>query len=474
MSLRFSFTLLFLLAHLFAYSFSQDQQFKIKQILKKFEGKGRCSFSCFSLRDENKNFSYFDEELFSSLSCNKLFTAAAGFDLLGPNFSFKTYLSTNGVITKGVLVGDLILRGSGDPSFSDKDLEQLVFQLKLKNIKEIEGNIVLDKTEFDEIVFSPGWMWELDAKKKGVPLESLMINQGLVDVWVKPSDIPLTAPSVELMPSFIDQKIENHAIMAKIDRFKTSLDIKPKGNKKTWVIDGVMSLDSHPIKLEIPVNDLSSYFSQCFSDLLKMHEIRLNGGFVFKEEKEGSLILAKHSSSSIVDLTKQMLKTNNHLFANALLKKIGRACYGKPGTWPNGCQSVREFLEKLNPKCLDHLVIIDGSGSSCYNKVSSNHLCSFLKEVYHQFPYAPELLSCMSLSGVDGPLKKRFKQKKLHSTLRGFSGSSDNSFFLCGYLFPPKKEPLVFCLITEYEKDKEELFQIDFEQSLIETVFELL
>lgn len=170
MSLKSSFLLLFLLSHLFAYSFSQDQQFKIKQILKKFEGKGRCSFSCFSLRDENKNFFYFDEELFSSLSCNKLFTAAAGFDLLGPNFSFKTYLSTTGVITKGVLVGDLILRGSGDPSFSSKDLEQLLFQLKLKNIKEIEGNIVLDKTEFDEIVFSPGWMWELDTKKRAFHL----------------------------------------------------------------------------------------------------------------------------------------------------------------------------------------------------------------------------------------------------------------------------------------------------------------
>jgi D-alanyl-D-alanine carboxypeptidase/D-alanyl-D-alanine-endopeptidase (penicillin-binding protein 4) len=81
-------------------------------------------------------------------SLMKLITTAAALDLLGPDYRWTTRVYTNGAQQGDVLQGDLIIRGSGDPRFSQQDLWQLLRRLRALGIRQITGDVILDRSLF--------------------------------------------------------------------------------------------------------------------------------------------------------------------------------------------------------------------------------------------------------------------------------------------------------------------------------------
>lgn len=130
-----------------------------------------------SLKDGNTLFEKNSNEKFIPGGSLKIITAAAALQLLGPNFCFETNLYTNGFVDKGVLKGDLFLQGSGDPSLTGNNLDNLIFELKLLNVKEIEGDLVFDATEFDDLPLAPGWMWDEKLLYRDAPVDALIIDR---------------------------------------------------------------------------------------------------------------------------------------------------------------------------------------------------------------------------------------------------------------------------------------------------------
>jgi D-alanyl-D-alanine carboxypeptidase/D-alanyl-D-alanine-endopeptidase (penicillin-binding protein 4) len=261
--------------------------------------------------------------------------------------------------------------------------------------------------------------------------------------------------------------------MAKIDPFQKSLKVKKKliKGKDVIVVEGAMSLTSRPLKFSVPVEHPAHFAAAEFSLLLKKHGIKHEGKILFNQAQGEHQLLATHSSCSLFDMTRKMLKTNNDLYANSLIKKIGRFRFGKPGTWPNGCQAVREFLMQIVSKDLGGAVIVDGSGESSFNRISSETISLYLRHLQHKFVYAPELMACMPISGVDGCFKKKFKQKPFFSKLRGFSFTLKEDACLCGYLITRSQESLAFCLMSKQLKPFQESCAHEIEERICETLF---
>ncbi|MGL4184300.1 MAG: D-alanyl-D-alanine carboxypeptidase, partial [Thiotrichaceae bacterium] len=82
-------------------------------------------------------------------STMKLLTTWAGLKLLGPNWTWKTQVWIRGQVQDGILLGDLILKGYGDPFLTDESFWQLLHDLRLKGLREIHGNLVVDNSYFD-------------------------------------------------------------------------------------------------------------------------------------------------------------------------------------------------------------------------------------------------------------------------------------------------------------------------------------
>ena len=117
------------------------------------------------------------EKLYHPASTMKLITAAAALVKLSPNYRFHTTLYADRLEGRRVL-GNIYLKGGGDPVFNSKDLEKMVDRLVEMAAKDLQGDIVVDETYFDAVRRGKGWMWDDGPIGGYYPhLSALTINQ---------------------------------------------------------------------------------------------------------------------------------------------------------------------------------------------------------------------------------------------------------------------------------------------------------
>ena len=133
----------------------------------------------------------------------KLFTTAAGLMLLGPEFRYTTSLYTDGEIRDGLLDGNLVIRGVGDPTLSGRfhaggaaeifsDWAQTLLRL---GIRAIRGDIIGDGSLFDEAYLGAGWAWDDDLYCYSAEISALSINDNCIAISVRPGATAGEAPS---------------------------------------------------------------------------------------------------------------------------------------------------------------------------------------------------------------------------------------------------------------------------------------
>ena len=105
-------------------------------------------------------FSYGARQRMRPASTEKVVTAIAALDLLGPNYPLRTTLSTTGAVDGSVLRGDLYVRGGMDPLLSVADVRSLVSQLRAAGVRSITGRLVTDSSLKDADEFGWGWCWD--------------------------------------------------------------------------------------------------------------------------------------------------------------------------------------------------------------------------------------------------------------------------------------------------------------------------
>ncbi len=404
----------------------------------------------YSLDQKEVLFEKLADKLFVPGGILKLITAAAALDILGPSYCFETRLFSSAVAEKGVLKGNLYLEGSGDPSLSQDGLEDLVFQLKLMNVHEIGGDVVFDISEFDELPLAPGWMWDEKIQYRDGPVSALTINHSCINVWVRPSEKVSISPRVQIFPEIPGIIIENEAVMESIPLAKRSLVVAKKSTSEKDIIhiSGVMPLRDETQKFKIPVKDPHLFVATKFCEILRKNNIKFKGKIRFDTVPTKCDVLASWLSEPLSSLVAYMLKNRDNLYANCFLKKIGRTKFGKPGTWPNGAQALRDFLAQITPENYSNLAILDGSGESRYNKISPDQMIHFMRWVKDKFVYAPEVLTSLPIAGVDYAFRRRLREKKFHAKLRAATGALQNATSICGYITTIDNEQLVFAIFS--------------------------
>jgi D-alanyl-D-alanine carboxypeptidase/D-alanyl-D-alanine-endopeptidase (penicillin-binding protein 4) len=268
----------------------------------------------YSLTQNKLLYSNNEQKLFIPASNTKIITAAATLHHLGSHFKFETILATDQPINNGKVSGSLYLKGSGDPSLSDTNLESLVIALKKQGITHIQGTICVDATEFDEFPFAPGAFIDDIGAKDFPPVDTLTINS-----------------------------------------FNCGVN-----QRNYWQF-----LPRH-------------YTAQLFMRLLKKHGIAYKGKAVFKKMPAQAHQLAVHYSAPLKELVATMMKYSDNLYADCFFKKLGAAKLGAPGTWKKGQEVIKQFLLSSLSISHDDLMIYDGAGASRYNSISPDHFTKIL------------------------------------------------------------------------------------------------
>ena len=96
------------------------------------------------------------EQGLNPASVMKLVTTYAGLELLGPAYQWHTDIYTDGALQKEVLAGNLFIKGGGDPKLAIEHFWLMLRSLRAKGVREIRGDLVLDRSLFSTQHPDPG------------------------------------------------------------------------------------------------------------------------------------------------------------------------------------------------------------------------------------------------------------------------------------------------------------------------------
>lgn len=405
------------------------------------------------------------DQLFTPASNTKIFTACAAYHILGSDHRFETELLTNKQLTSG-RIENLYIRGTGDPTLTAQDLEELVHSLKNRSVREIQ-NLVVDSSLFDTQTTAPGWTPGDGPIFDKSPVGGLMVNHSCISVGIQPARIVGHKPIVHLDPP-ASVTVENKARTV-ASGSKTKLHVSRTKNN-TIVVQGTIAKGAKQKYYRFSVDQPHIFAGHALMNLLKKHKIQCRGKLMIGKTPPNAKVLARHQSETCDSIVHYMMKQSDNLYADALAKKMGAVRYGTPGSFASGTRAIHEFLKKETLIDLTGFVLNDGSGLSHANKISPNHLSSFLYWIYTKAPFKEKFMSSLPLSGVDGTLRRRMQKRSAHAKVKAKTGNLSGVTSLSGFITPQKGEHFSFVIVVN-RKNKS---AVEFKRKLEDHICTLL
>jgi len=393
--------------------------------------------------------------LYVPASNNKILTAAAALMRLGPDYCFKTYVFADGPVVNGVLQGDLLITGFGDPSSSSRMLSKDPFQpfrlwalnLKQKGISAITGKIVGDAGAFEETAHGRGWAWDDLSEGYAAPVSALQFNENLIGLRIAPGDKPGSPASIAMEP-LADYWIPENKIVTGTELSPARIEIKRNRSEDAATVRGSLPLNSSPISRSVAVQFPVRYYLSALKHVLIMEGIDVAGCEIreLKDPRSPSAsLLWIHSSPPLSELLVPMLKMSLNLVTETCVRTLGLE-FRSEGTFSQGKEVMEETLGSIGIK-KDTYSYADGSGLSRLNLVSADTLVQILKSV-HRHQHFSFFYNALPIAGVDGTLEYRMKGTRAEKNVHAKTGTLLNVSSLSGYVQTADGEMLAFAFIA--------------------------
>ncbi len=361
----------------------------------------------------------------------KLLTTYAALLELGFDYRWPTAFYIRGKRLNGILDGDLIIKGYGDPTLSSADLPSIVKRLKQKGIHTIRGNIVIDRSyfhvgranssHFDEYVHSP---------YNAMP-DAMMFNERISTICVTPQkgtiakESPDASYAVHNQLQFINKPCRGRYAWPRVK-------VQDGGEKPAVWLSGKLSKRCGVRKIGKVVTKPYLSFYYALKDALQQAGIRVDGSLLLKKVPSDATLLFMHYSESLEKIIAKTAKESNNLYARHLLLLLGAKRYGAPATVKKGRKAVLEILREAGALGYWTLMLDNGSGLSRKAQLRAIDLARVLKHAYYH--YGHRWMKTLSIAGVDGTIKRRFKQSPVRQHAWMKTGTLKRVKNIAGYV----------------------------------------
>lgn len=369
---------------------------------------------------------------FNPASTMKLVTTNAALELLGPAFTWKTRAYMRGTLTGDVLNGDLIIKGEGDPKMVTEKFWQFLRQIRAAGIREIRGNLILDRSQFQAMAHDTGSFDDYPLKPYNVGPDALLLNYNVMSMHF----LPDTARSVATLqfdppvdwPDAQAPRLSNGAC----GDWQTGL--KPQFTPRGVVFDGAYPAACgektwylHPYRVN-PTAYFGQVFRQLWVDVGGSFSGQVTEGIVPADARQ----VAEWQSPSLPEIVRDINKFSNNVMARHVLLAIAASHGNLPATPEFGANLVRAWLGR---KGIDttKLVIENGSGLSRIEQITAEEMGRMLVAAY-QSPVMPEFISSMPIVGLDGTMRRRLVNNDVAGRAHIKTGSLDGVRAVAGYV----------------------------------------
>jgi D-alanyl-D-alanine carboxypeptidase/D-alanyl-D-alanine-endopeptidase (penicillin-binding protein 4) len=373
---------------------------------------------------------------FNPASNTKMLTTAAAISYLGADYRYHTALYGPEPDADGVVHGDVVLRGSGDPSLITTDVAEIARALSARGVKRIEGDLLADPR-----FHARGHKADDPGDGEG----ALILNRNTYGVRVRPGDIGHPAlvsvePKVELFG------VENQTTTVHGKRSRLRIDSYRKDDRLIITVRGRITdnRDDYVDLRRLADGSLlaASVLRSAFGDFGVELTGRVRGGNV-----AATTMLAEHVSAPLSDVCRLSNKPSNNFVAEAIYKTLGGELYGAPGTLAKGTRAVMDYLTSAGIKAGAYR-IVNGSGLTHENRITPQDLSSLLRKIYYDLSVAPEFMSSLAVAGIDGTIRNRFMGTDAVGLVRAKTGTLNGVSALSGYV-GEKDDVLIFSIFVE-------------------------
>jgi D-alanyl-D-alanine carboxypeptidase/D-alanyl-D-alanine-endopeptidase (penicillin-binding protein 4) len=373
----------------------------------------------------------------------KLYTAAAALALMTGSHRYTTTLS--GVVNESA-VGNLVLRGRGDPSLRSRDLWQMALELRAHGVRRVHGDILVDQRFFDEQTTPPAFEQQPNEWAAfRAPVSAVALNGNTVTMLVRPTEEGKPASIWFDPPGFVD--VDGTVNTGADGADNVVLELSPAGRRLSAKVSGTVGADAKLVRYTRRVDDPRLLAGYALKAILDQVGLKVGGDVKLGGRDEKGSVIARHESEPLSVLLYAVGKNSDNFYAEMIFKSISAETHATPARSQDSAEIVMGWLAK-NDLGDAGLVIKNGSGLFDSNRTTAYSIAKLLRYAWQNSAIKNEFVAQLAIGGIDGTLQKRFRNTRLHRAIRAKTGTLDDAIALSGYVFgPPGKSPIVFSIL---------------------------
>jgi D-alanyl-D-alanine carboxypeptidase/D-alanyl-D-alanine-endopeptidase (penicillin-binding protein 4) len=445
---------LFLFLAAFAYSETLEQ--RLDRLLEAGPGKYFAGVEVLSLETKKILFKHNNDSLFMPASNMKVLTTALALVRLGPDYRFTTRLSRE-------LSGDLVLSGSGDPSFSGrvypyaKDsgsgpplraLEALADRAVAAGLTRVEGDVIGDDRLYPWAPYPPSWTQDDTIREYGAPVSALTLNDNNISITIQPGAEPGDAAQLSFSPPIEYYAVDNRIVTVSKGG-EARIRVSKVQNSRQLLLWGSIPAGHTAFGETLAVDDPALFAAEALYDLLTRRGVTITGKPVARHRTVSddydplpSVELASRVSPPLIELLQVTDKTSQNLHAELMLREVGRAIR-YTGTREAGLEEMTALFKEAGASAGDAR-LEDGSGLARNVMVAPRLMTRILAHLYAS-KYREAFISLFPIGGEDGTLKNRMAD---HPEIHAKTGTLSRAIALSGYVESKTRGWLAFSIIV--------------------------
>ncbi len=384
------------------------------------------------------------EQGMNPASTMKLLTTYAGLEILKPAYRWKTEAYLDGKFDKGVLHGNLVFKGYGDPKLTIEEFWLWLRELRQRGLREITGDIVLDRRFFAVDSQGTAAFDNKPARAYNVEPDALLLNFNALHLRLIPDGTQAIA--------LLEPELAGFQVISRVNT-STALPCKGEDAYQTRI-------EGHNILIEgsIPfgcgeAQDYSSpltpdaYFSAVFGALWREVGGQLQGRVRTGAAPNAAGVFSTHLSPPLSEVIRDINKFSNNVMARQLFLTLGAADLA---TTAQSTAAVRQWLTSAQMN-FPELVLENGAGLSRSERISAQHLADLLQRAANS-PFAAELEASLPILGMDGTARGRFKDGGIAGHFK--TGSLEGVKSIAGYLHAQNGKKWIVVFIINHPNAK--------------------
>ena len=368
-------------------------------------------------------------------SAVKTVTTLAALESLGPSYTWRTDLYALGPIEDGVLRGDLLMKGGGDPFLVEDQLRGMLKSLQRAGVEHITGDLVLDGSYFDASVEGGDLIDNQAGRAYNTLPYAVIANFQAMTFYFYPHPngrevIIRTDPHLPNVTIINRLRLENRSCGGY--QRGISFNLNPNDPSKV-IFEGSFPSRCSRYQMVREVLNAPDYTFGLFKSLWQELGGQLDGGMRVGAVPDDLEAIVEWNSLPLSDIIKSINKFSNNLMTRHVLLTLGAEVLGPPATVEKGVQAVKNYLEL---KSLDstQLALDNGAGLSRDTKITAAMLNAMLQGAWRS-PYMPEFLASLPINGVDGTMRNRVRGTNMSGRMHVKTGSLDEVAAVAGYVY---------------------------------------